>query len=119
MRDEDDRDAGRRPDSQQLLVEVVARDLVEGAERLVHQQNRRARHQRARDGDALLHAARELPRVGVFEPFQPHELQQFLRPVRRNVAPSPGADLERQGDVGQRVAPEQQAGVLEDEPELP
>src|SRR5216684_8826116 len=41
--DENDRGAGGGPDAEQLLVQVIARDLVERAERLVHQQDRRPR----------------------------------------------------------------------------
>ena len=44
-----------RPQPQQLLVELVAHDLVERAERLVHQQQLRIEGQRAGDR----HPARE------------------------------------------------------------
>ena len=50
---------------QQLLVQAVAGDLVERAERLVHQQHPRARDQRAGDRHALAHAARQLMRKGL------------------------------------------------------
>ena len=63
--DEQDRGAGLLPDAAQLLVQPVARDLVERAERLVHQQQRGPAEQRARDRDALAHAARELVRKGL------------------------------------------------------
>ncbi len=49
------------PEPQQLLVQLVAGDLVERAERLVHQQELGLEAERARDRDALLHAARQLP----------------------------------------------------------
>ena len=49
------------PEPQQLLVELVADDLVERAEGLVHQQQVGVEGQRAGDRGALLHAARELP----------------------------------------------------------
>ena len=45
--------AGLPPDPAQLLVEPVARDLVERAERLVHQQDLRVAEQRAGDRHAL------------------------------------------------------------------
>src|SRR5215470_7021000 len=57
--DEDDRGARRRPDAKQLLVHVIAGDLIESAERLVHQENARPGHQCASDRDSLLHAAGE------------------------------------------------------------
>ena len=53
------------PDREQLEVEPLARHLVERAERLVHQQEGGLERERARDRDALLHAAGELPRVVV------------------------------------------------------
>ena len=52
-----------RPELQQLLVELVAHDLVERAERLVHQQQVGIEGQRAGDRGALLHAARQLPGI--------------------------------------------------------
>ena len=61
--DEDDRLAARRPDAQQLVLHLDARQLVERAERLVHQQDLRIERERAGDGDALLHAAGQLGRI--------------------------------------------------------
>src|SRR5207237_10245589 len=57
VRDEDDRRAGLLPDPQQLEVQALAGHLVEGAERLVHEQDRRLARERARDRDPLLHPA--------------------------------------------------------------
>ena len=62
VRDEHDCAAGLLPDAQELHVQPLAGHLVERAERLVHQEQRRVERQRPRDRDALLHAARELPR---------------------------------------------------------
>src|SRR6266851_2489512 len=62
MRHEHDGLASLVPQTEQLLVEMVANDLVERSERLVHQQQRGIERQRPRDRGALLHAARELPR---------------------------------------------------------
>ena len=45
---------------QELLLQPVADDRVDGAERLVHQHHRRVGGQRAGDADALLLAAGEL-----------------------------------------------------------
>ena len=53
---------GLGADPQQLGLHVLAGHLVEGAERLVHQQQRRVGGERPGDGDPLLHAARQLPR---------------------------------------------------------
>ena len=54
-------------DLQHLVAEQEARLLVERAERLVHQQDLRLRGERARDRDALAHAAGELGRIAPLE----------------------------------------------------
>ena len=77
MGHEDDGHAGARPDLQELALQLLARERVERAERLVHQQDVGIVGEHARDRDALLHAARQLARVAVgeaLEPDQPHEL---------------------------------------------
>ena len=51
-----------RLDAAELAVQLRARDRIERAERLVHQQDRRIGGQRARDADALPLAARQLER---------------------------------------------------------
>ncbi len=53
----------RPPDAQQLVTHRGARDLVQGAEGLVHEQQPRRRDQRPRQRDALLHAAGKLVRI--------------------------------------------------------
>ena len=70
-----------RADVEQLLVEPLARHLVEGAERLVHQQDGRVQGERAGDRHALLHAARELPRVVLGEFLEADQAQQRARPL--------------------------------------
>ena len=52
-----------RDDLQQLVLQVRAGQRVERAERLVQQQHLGLHRQRARDADALLHAARDLVRA--------------------------------------------------------
>ena len=52
---------------------------VERAERLVHQQDARLVDQRARDGQALAHAARQLMRVGIGEFGEAHQFQPQKR----------------------------------------
>ena len=78
VRHEDDGGARRLPDPEQLEVEPVARHLVEGAERLVHQDQGRVERERPGDRDTLLHPAGELPRVVALEPGQLDELEQLL-----------------------------------------
>ncbi len=55
--------AAHAPDTLQLHVHLLARDRIERAERLVHEQDGWRHDQRARDRDPLLHAARKLDRV--------------------------------------------------------
>ena len=49
-----------RPDVLDVAVKLLARQRVERRERLVHQQHARIGRERARQRDALLHAARQL-----------------------------------------------------------
>jgi hypothetical protein len=51
--------------------------LIEGAERLVEEDEARLEHQRARDAHALAHAAGKLRRISVREIVEPHERQRF------------------------------------------
>ena len=67
-----------RPELQQLSIEVVADDLVERAERLVHQQQVGIEGQRAGDRGALLHAAGELPGKFLLEAGEVDQLQRPL-----------------------------------------
>ena len=77
----------------QQVAHVGAGDLVEGGERLVHEQQRRAERERPHEGDALLHAARQLVRVGVGEVPEADLGEQIVGlPVGR-----PGRLLRRRG----------------------
>ena len=58
---------------------AAARLRVERAERLVHQQDARLIGERAHDRHALLHAARQLMRIGVGEFLQADQLQPLQR----------------------------------------
>ena len=116
--DEHDRRAGLAPDAQQFLVQPVAGDLVQRAERLIHQQHARSAQQRARDRHALAHAARQLVRQRLLPARQSDQRQQVLRPHRARRQLMPPAHLQRQADVVKCVAPGQQGGVLEHEADL-
>ena len=74
---------------EQLQVEALARHLVERAERLVHQQQRGRERERARDRDALLHAAGELPRMVVVEARELDEVEHLLDALRRRPRSQP------------------------------
>ena len=78
---EDHRRAGLRPDAKKLRVHPLSRHLVERPERLVHQEQCRREGERPRDRDALLHPARELPRIVLLEPLELDELQHVGHPL--------------------------------------
>ena len=63
--DEQDRLADLRLEAQELVLQALAVDRVDRAERLVHQHQRRIGRERARDADALALAAGQLRRVAV------------------------------------------------------
>ena len=90
VRDDDDRLADRRLDAPELAVQLAARDGIERAERLVHQQNRRIGRERARHADALALAARQLlrPPRGEVIGAEADERQQLLGRASRS-APRP------------------------------
>src|SRR5260370_14271454 len=67
MRDKDDSHLGAPPQRVQLLLHLLARQRVERAERLVHQQDLGVVDERTNYREALLHAAGELIGVTVAE----------------------------------------------------
>ena len=110
VRDEEHRLAARRPDAQQLVLHLDAGDLVERAERLVHQQDLRILRERARDRDALLHAAGELGRIPVAVAGEPDERQELgrLAPARGGVeaaAARAELDVADRGEPGKERLP--------------
>ena len=67
VRDEHDGLARREPQRLEVDAHLLARQRIERAERLVHQQQRRIVDQRAHDRGALAHAAGQLARIAVGE----------------------------------------------------
>src|SRR5262249_17669222 len=65
VRDEDDRLAQRGLQMSKLTPQGEARQRIERAERLVHQEHRRIEHEGARYADALLLSAGELVRPAI------------------------------------------------------
>ena len=65
--DEDDRLAELALQAQELVLQLLADDRVDGAERLVHEHHRRVGREGPGDADALLLAAGELGRVALGE----------------------------------------------------
>jgi hypothetical protein len=57
---------------QQLFLETAARDVVQGGEGLVHQEDLGAARQGAGDGDPHAHSPRKLGGVGLGEFGQAH-----------------------------------------------
>ena len=86
--DEHDRGARLGADPDQLGLHALARHLVQRAERLVHEQQRRPARERAGDRHALLHAARELAGAVGGEVREADELQQLER-LPRAAPPCP------------------------------
>ena len=67
--------------------------------------------ERAGDGDALLHAARELVRVGARKARQPDEVDPLAR-VRGRLAPRLPAELEPEGHVLEHRPPRKERVAL-------
>src|SRR6185312_1268487 len=114
MGDEDHGLGGAPDDGEQLLMHERARLRVERPERLVHQQDRRLDRQRARDGDALLHAARELRRETVLEALEVDEVDQLLRALLAFGA-RPALLLQAVKDVLPHRLPRVEREILEDD----
>jgi hypothetical protein len=93
-------------------LQHLARERVERAERLVHQQDARIARQHLRDGNALLHAAGQLPRVVVGEFAQPHQLQEFTGLLIAIFARHAG-HFRAVGDVVDHTAPGEDAEILQ------
>ena len=79
MGDEDDGETEFAPQRAHQFLQTDARQRIDRAERLVHQQHGRAASQRARDRHALLHAAGQLPRIVPLEAGELHEADQLAR----------------------------------------
>ena len=77
MRHVERRDPELELDAPDLLAQLDAHLRVERRERLVEQQHTRLDRERARERDALLHAARELVRVAVAGVAEADELEQL------------------------------------------
>ena len=67
-----------RPQIDQVGAQRFRGQHVERAERFVHQQQVGMHHQRARQADALAHAAGQLLRIGAFETAQADQVDRLL-----------------------------------------
>src|SRR5690348_6160274 len=116
VRHEDDRGGARPPQRQQLVLHQVARLYVEGAERLVHQQNARPVDQALGQGHALAHAARELVRIPIVKTGEADAGNPFARTLA-SVARRGAAVARPGGHVLQHRLPREDRVRLKDEPD--
>ena len=70
----------------ELGLDLAAQRHVEGAQRLVEQQDGGLDHERPRQGDALPLPARELVDAAALEPVQAHQRQRLRDPAAARVA---------------------------------
>src|SRR4051794_13198592 len=77
MGDEDDGETELPPQRAHELLQTDARQRIDRAERLVHQQHGRTAPERAGDRHALLHAGRQLPRIVWLEARELHEADEL------------------------------------------
>ena len=97
--DEDDGLAQPPQDRQELALQPLAHDRIDGAERLVHQHHRRIGRQRARDADPLPLAARKLAREAPQELAAARGRRASASPRR---APRSAASASRAGPARSR-----------------
>jgi hypothetical protein len=103
---------GLLPDMQQLQVHFLARERVERAKRLVHQDELGIVDERARDGGALLHAAGELIRILFLAAPEPDQGKELARAGTARAHGKP-QDLGREQDIVDHASPFQQQWLLE------
>ena len=108
MRDEDHGEADVFPQPDQFFLHLAAGERIERGERLVHQQHGRLHRERARDGDALLHAAGQHVRIDVREFREIHLGDQRARMIFRLLARHAAIDQEREHHVAEHRLPRQQ-----------
>ncbi len=99
VRDVDECRADAAVDALDFELHLIAQLLVEGAERLVHQQQARMRNQRSRHRHPLLLAAGQLARIAPAVVLHSHQRQRFGDAPFDVGLRQPGAHLERKRDV--------------------
>src|SRR5262245_14274449 len=78
MRDQENRRAGAPPQAQHLVAHEQPCLGIEGAKRLVEQNQAWLKHERAGDADTLPHTARKLRGIGAGKVRQSHESQRII-----------------------------------------
>ena len=117
MRDQHDRCSGFAPEPQQFVAHQQAGLLIERAERLVEEDQTRLQHERARDADALAHAAGQLRRIGAAETGETHERKRLVHAAGNFRAVGAGA-AQAECDVVPHVEPREGGIFLEHDPDL-
>src|SRR6266581_8316078 len=110
--DQEDGLPGGDRDAIELFLERDPRLRVHCGERLVHQHDDRVRAERARECDALFHAARQLVGVALLEAREPDQLDEFSNPPTA-LLPGHALELEAVPDVARHRAPGQDRMLLE------
>ena len=90
---------------------MLAGDLIQGTEGLVHEENGGAERQRPGDGHPLLHAAGQLPRVVAPETFESYQVEHLIGAFPP-IGLRPSHELERQLNVLAHRAPVKEPGCL-------
>src|SRR5436190_9477195 len=98
-----------------LVLQRAARQRIKRRERLVHQHDFWRDRQRARDADALLHAAGQFRRPLVLDAGQAHELDEGLHMrLDLRAIPVPPFRGDGVGDIAEHGTPRKQRMSLED-----
>ena len=117
MRDEHDTAARVPPHAAQIVLQGVARELIQRGKRLVHQQHARCIGQGTGQRDAHAHATRQLSRPGGLESGQAHTVQR-RHGTTRLLGTGHAVQAQRQTHVVERARPRQQRRVLEHNTQL-
>ena len=117
MGDEQNRRPRLFPDSQQDELHAVPRQGIESPEGLVHQENRGVAEKRSCQGDTLLHAPRQLMRVGLLKTAETREMKQVPGAFSRLRHREP-ADLGRQQNIVEHASPRKERRLLEDKTDV-
>jgi hypothetical protein len=111
--DVDEGDADVVLDRLQLELHLLAQLQVERAQRLVEEEHPRLVHERPRERDALLLAARELPRLAPFHPLEADEVED-VEHAPAEVALADALAAQAEGDVLEDAQVREERVRLED-----
>ena len=105
--------------TEELVLQLTSHDRVDGAERFVHQQERRVGRKRARHPDALLLSAGELPGVPLREFGVKADTLEEFHCRRTGFLLTAAEQPWQRGHVVHDGAVGEQAGVLDDVADSP